>query len=183
MWGCLRRHEASDLPVPDTAAEEYLWKTFQAINEWIMFSDAKAGAILAALGAIAVVALQNLASVAGYLSQNPITFFALIAGGISGAVSAFFGIRCVTPSLGSGEATSLVYFAHIAQAHKEAAKYDQAVRRMLSEPSLRLRELTHQIWVNSCIAKRKHQDVIRSSRFLVGTLVAAVVAIVDILIQ
>lgn len=135
------------------------WALLQSINDWIKYSDAKAGLVLAFQGAVVGfffaqrANFTDLAVRYGWLAQILFGF------GILGlAVSIFFAASSVYPRLKVGESKSNIFFAHIGQL-PSADDY----RRRLSKPLLPFEtEIEEQIWANSVVAWKKYKHVSRS---------------------
>ena len=87
---------------------EALWKTYNSINEWIRFSDTKAGAILAANGVIASIVLSKLTKSNVFLDGHPIFLFPLIIGIILTCISIISCLICITPTLKIGNKSNSV---------------------------------------------------------------------------
>ena len=100
------------------------WDIFRNVNEYVRFSDTKAGVVLAFAGGSAA-----------FLSSKVDVFHAVIAAhaadlwgfGLYAAVCCYavaliatvvFAFRSIWPSLGSGDGRSVIYFKHICEDYK-----------------------------------------------------------------
>ena len=86
-------------------------------------------------------------------------------------VSAFFGIRCILPRLNVGEARSLIFFAHIAQAYDNPDVFAAHSRKHYRDAEGYEGQVLDQIWANARVAWSKHRD----SAFCLWALVVEVV--------
>lgn len=161
---------------------ETLWKTYDTVNEWIRFSDTKAGAILAANGVIAGIVLANLASAKDFLHKNPVFLIFLITGVIAGCMSIYFSIRCLNPTLRVGEPTSLIFFAHVAQKFEKPSDYEQAVSKAFTDDVQAMAQIAQQVWANSSVAWKKYKAVVWAIRFLELTVLVGIAGILAALI-
>jgi len=153
---------------------ETAWQIYATVNEWIRFSDTKAGAILAADGVIAAVAFSLLPE------PVPAAYLPLIvSGAVSGVLSVYFSILCLNPALRFGEPNSLIFFAHIAQRYQGPNEYAEALVGVFSEEEAAAAQIAAQIWVNSRVALKKYRAVTwatRSFGFTVAVIVLGVMA-------
>lgn len=159
---------------------ETAWRTYEIINEWIKFSDAKAGAILAADGVIASVVFALLQSSFQVSSANLLTIIIIVLGIICVCFSVYFSLLCLNPTLKVGEPKSLIFFDHIAQKYQIPADYKKDFLETFNDTDTAITQITEQIWANSKVAKKKYFAVTWSTRFfgaivviiLIGTIVS-----------
>ncbi len=135
---------------------EYQWKTYNVINEWIRFSDAKAGAILAANGAIVTIAIDSASQINALLSESFIFWIFFLIGVSSLFLSTFFSLRCLTPKLKVGSSESIIFFGHIA--NSSLRDYRINVKEVFGK-EVELNHLCDQIWANSKVAWGKYEFV------------------------
>lgn len=146
-----------------------LWQTLGRTHEWIRFADTKAGALLAADGALA-------AAVLGVLDGSD-DWWVLALGRLSltaAGVSAAFSLITLIPRLNVGEPTSIIYFDHIARKYGSSLEnYQQAAESILSDEKGLRDELLSQVWANSIVARTKFVMTTRSLRSLAVALALA----------
>lgn len=151
-----------------------LWKTFSAVNEWVRFSDSKAGAILVANGILAGFGVPAVVSVYQELPDDYLLLAIVLAGIASVLVSSGFCLKCLNPSLRAVQQSSLIYFSHIAQQFADANSYAERLRERMGEVNWLEDELTNQIWSNSTVANGKFTDVAWATGALAAAIAAAV---------
>lgn len=140
------------------------WDIFRNVNEYVRFSDTKAGVVLAFAGGSAA-----------FLSSKVDVFHAVIAAhasdlwgfGLYAAVCCYtvtliatvvFAFRSIWPSLGSGDGRSVIYFKHICEDYKSDHKLYAKTLGALDDAAFE-EELAHQICINASIATRKYELV------------------------
>jgi hypothetical protein len=162
---------------------ETLWKTYGIINEWIRFSDTKAGAILTANGVIASIVLSKLANSTNFLDIHPIFPILLIIGTITTFLSIFFSIICLSPTLKVGDKTnSVLFFANIAERYKTHCDYEKKAHDVLSDEKQATNQIAQQVWANSKVAWKKYKAVAWATYFLEFTILIGIFSIIGILL-
>ncbi|MCP4427094.1 MAG: hypothetical protein GY803_21620 [Chloroflexi bacterium] len=155
-----------------------MWQTYNTVQEGIRHSDTKAEAVVGIVGVVTGIMLSALAAPGSFLfGQRPFLFIILILGVISGAVSIYFAIRCLSPTLDVGEPTSLLFFGHVAKLHSTAVSYQKAVNETFTSDDDILEHLTSEVWANSKIAWKKFKLVAWAIRFLVVTIFIALAGV------
>jgi pycsar effector protein len=150
------------------------WDIFRNINDFIRFSDTKAGVVLAFAGGAGVFLAGRVDIVHSIIVAHAhdalgwglyAVFYGYLVSLLWTMVCAFLAIR---PALGSAPKRSILYFKHIsedfAHDHKRYADFLAA----LDDPALEA-ELAHQICVNAGIATRKFDWVNRAMTALAIT--------------
>lgn len=162
------------------------WRTFENIREWIVFSDAKAGAVVAANGVIiAVLALFRIEE--GWFLQGVLLLTIVLS-----VVSITLASLAVLPNLNVGESRSVLFFAHIAKrrpVNKSPDRLQSQQDEFVSEfstvmhgPSRLLNELGSQVWANAEVAWRKYRYVTFALRFFIATVIGTGILIVSTLL-
>ncbi len=152
---------------------EEAWKALGLVNDWLRHAETKAGATLAALGVTGGV-LYNLVK-----SQRDVSAFLAVVSTICGAaviVGGVFALLALRPRLRSQEeATSKLYFDHIARRHTgtDPAPYQQELAALVASPSSLIAEIAQQVWSNARVAKAKY-------KWSAWALVALAVALISI---
>lgn len=164
-------------------ATETMWKNFNTINEWIKFSDTKAGAIVAANGAIATIVLSKLAESIDFIDSYPIFLVLLIIGILTSFTSIILAIICLTPTLKIGKtSSSLIFFANIAENFNSYDDYEKVSLDVLTKDEQVFSQITHQVWANSKVAWKKYNAVTWSTYFLILTIIIGLLSILEIMI-
>ena len=148
---------------------ETLWKIYGAINEWIRFADAKAGAVLAANGVLVGATITALQGSSGFLHAHRFTCAFVVLGLLCVVISTFFCLRCIQPSLSlkADPGNSLVYFGHIAGKYKVNSRvYTDALHNKLHSPVDAMHEIGDQVWAVSQVANSKNLKIMRGVLFL-----------------
>jgi Family of unknown function (DUF5706) len=165
------------------ATVDTLWRTLGIVQASIQFADAKGGTILLVDGVVATLASTRLVDAQALLHRNYLLLGIIVVGAVLWLFSAYFAIQCVRPRLGKEEATSLLYFAHIARKYPHDYKhFEEAILDTLSRPEQIVSQISHQIWSNSHVAVKKHADARRSLDFLVMTVALALIVGVKVMV-
>lgn len=144
----------------------YLWNIYGTVNQWINHADAKAGAILAAIGVFFGFIISNLKVIAGFISTSNWWLLFSCISIILLVAATCFALRGVMPRLKVDEPSSVIYFNHIAQfAH---ADYKERATSMLGGSNKMQSELIDQIWANSRVVQKKYFYVGYSIRFFIA---------------
>jgi hypothetical protein len=156
------------------STKDDLWRTLQAVSEWIRVADAKAGATLAVDGVL-------LALLAGRLRGTPTPPLPAAVGLslalIAAAVSGLLAIWTVVPRMKRLGANSMIHYGAIA-AFDSAASYHKAAISLADDPDGVPLALTQQIWTISRSAKRKYHLVTWAIRLLVASLFAGALSLI-----
>ena len=153
---------------------ENLWKTYEAINQFIRFADTKATAILAVNGVIAGFYFSNIGTIQTILEQKPIAFMPLAVAMASVVISVVFSAYCIIPRLKMNKSNCLIFFYDIAKNYPTASDYEKAIKEEISDEKID-KYLADQIWANSKIAVKKYNAVDLSIVFFVVTVIASIV--------
>lgn len=152
-----------------TEKHENLWNTYNALNEWIRFSDTKATALLAINGVITGFYFSNIAQLKSILSDKPITCFPLLMIVVFIFLSSLFSMFCIIPRLKINKKDSLIFFYDIAKKYSNVEEYQKAVEESLIGGNFK-KELSSQIWANSKVSTKKYDWVTFSICFFVATI-------------
>jgi|WetSurMetagenome_2_1015567.scaffolds.fasta_scaffold76613_2 hypothetical protein len=160
--------------------QESMWKIYDTLNEWIRFSDAKAGVILATNGIIAGAILSDPAGLKAFLYKNPVFFIPLILAVLMACISIYFSLRCLNPTLKIGKPDSLIFFGHIALNFETAEEYQSVAKKIFLDDDLAESQIAEQIWANSKISQRKFEAVTWATRFLAVTAFIGILSILAV---
>jgi hypothetical protein len=133
--------------------KEDLQFTFSTVNEWLRFSDAKVGAILAFQVAVlaAFVGLEDGGSWPE-ICKATIVFWLGLAGALGNLVSIVMCVLAIYPRVEVGESVSNIFFGHISKLNSLSVYKDK-----LADPAYIFeQDLTRQIFINSKIAWSKY---------------------------
>lgn len=155
------------------------FKIYDLINNWIKFSDTKAGVIIAFNMSLLGVVL-NKADKFDIISQLECSkyFFILILFifFLSSVLSMFNAILSVHPSLKTGTNGSNIYFAHIAKRDLESFRNDIASDKYSFED-----DLSSQIKTNSDICWKKYVRISWAIKFAIAAVSAILIAIIFVI--
>lgn len=163
-------------------AIETMWKNYNTINEWIRFSDTKAGAIIAANGVIATIVFSKLAEAKGFFESTTIFLILLIIGILASFFSIILSLVCLTPTLKIGKTkSSLIFFANIAEKFTSSNDYEKATLNALKNDEQAFSQISQQVWANSKVAWKKYKIVTWATYFLELTILIGIIGIFRIL--
>lgn len=140
-------------------ASTELWKVYGTLNEWIRFNDAKAGAVLTANGVLVGAALTVLKDNRVFVLGHSGILIASALALISVVISSVYCLLCIAPSVGSGAATSLIFFDHITRQFDKPEDYADAVHDRLTDPEQAFQQISQQVHANATVASRKTRKV------------------------
>jgi hypothetical protein len=180
-------------PASSGAALEFAWRTFENLNQWVRFSDAKAAVLLAANGAITGALVSFVTGSKTALLQNPWNILWLLAVVALTLHSACNALGSLMPQLrirrrkkeppSSEESSSLVFFGDIADRFPSAAQFHEAVTEALANPDEGVAEICHQVWANSKVAAVKYRRVTNSVYGLTVALLVGFIGAVSLSVQ
>lgn len=147
---------------PPVTQAEQAWNVLHLVNDWIKHADAKAGVTLAFVGALSAV----LFSLVNDFENRNIIFdvlvllscIALVAGGVSSGMTLTPRIKGAgaTDSETENSSKSLIYFGSIAKNYTgRQNRYIDKLAALVADEETLIRNLAHQIHVNSGIANTK----------------------------
>ncbi|BCM90134.1 hypothetical protein IAD21_01985 [Abditibacteriota bacterium] len=148
------------------AATEHLWKTYEAINEWIRFADAKAGALLTINGVLIGAAISKIDNKQKFHPDQLFYWIALVLAVVCGAylvASAKDSLLCIKPILKDKPGAfpppkpSTIYFEHIAQ-NPTLNDFHKAVLAVKGD-KLAFEEIAAQVYAVSEVARQKHLHI------------------------
>lgn len=150
-WQLLPLAEQRSSPDPGHA-----WNVLTVVNESIKHAETKGALILGAAGAVG----SLLYSVYGNQEHHGVIVdIAVAVCGLSAVAAATFAALGLTPRLRSRDnASSVVYFHHIARRHRtaaESADYGDLLKAVSSDHDRLLTDLATQIWANAHVARQK----------------------------
>ena len=173
---------------------ENLWKIYQTVNEWIRFSDTKAGLILATDGVLISVIFSGLKDRLFLINKNRLLSALIILGIISIVLSIYYSVLSLFPNLSPNHFTQkklinreesksgyLIFFGDIVEGFSNFKAYKEAVDRKFQHDETIVLQLSRQIFVNSKIADKKFKRVKNSLLYLVVSLVVSAITIPIIL--
>lgn len=154
-----------------------LWVVHTAVNEWVRFADTKAGAVLGAQGVIFALAIPSLVEHRAWILAEPLVCTLVIVAAACALLSVAWSLKCVIPRLRVGEAKSLIFFGHIAQAFDNPEAYHEMFERYRNDEKGISGHIAHQVWSNSVVAWKKYKDSTWALRFFaVGISCDAIIA-------
>jgi hypothetical protein len=150
-----------------------LWQIYTAINEWIRFADTKAGVALAFHAAAFAAGVPAIMAQRSYFFDRPYLVFVVVATCILAGISVCFGVKCIMPRLNVGEARSLIFFAHIAEAYPDPDSFAEHSLGHYQDAEAYQKQVLHQVWANARVAWSKHKDSAFCLWFMVAEFVVA----------
>lgn len=156
---------------------ETLWRVYDTINEWIRFSDTKAGAVLAVNGVIVATFFTDIGGFKDYLCNHPLLVYPLILGILTELASIYFALCCLSPTLKTNDPTSLIYFAQIAQAFETPQDFEEKATAAFDDGTQSTTQIAQQVWANSHVAWKKCRAVNKSIVALAFTVILGIVAV------
>lgn len=147
-----------DAPVPVVADPEQAWRALGMITDWIKHAETKSGATLTAAVAVATI-LYSLVKDQHHpglgLSVAAVSCGSLV---FAGAATAAWSL---VPRLWrKDEATSNLYFDHIARKHSRhtgGTHYAGALRALAADNERMVTEIASQVWANAHVARQKYR--------------------------
>ena len=150
------------------------WDILRNVNEFVRFSDTKAGVVLAFAGGAGVFlankagAIHALIVAHGNDGWSWLLYSVFYGYLVALCTTIAFAFTSIVPSLGSSEKRSLLYFKHICEDFQHDHNHYAESLSALDEKAMES-ELAHQICVNAGIATRKYDWVGRAIVALVIT--------------
>lgn len=134
---------------------ENLWKVLEHTNDWIRFADTKAAGTLAGSGVLGGLAANALLDEATHLSTVALWF--IIVGLTGLLVATGLAVFVLVPRLKAGEATSLIYYEHVARKYKkDADAHHHDLLKLLADDDELDKQLANQVWANATVARQKY---------------------------
>lgn len=149
-----------------------LWKTLDLVYDSIRLADAKAGSILFVDGGIGTVISTRVVDAQAALRGNYMLIGVIAIAALLWLISVYFSVLAVRPRLGTQTGDSLLYFGDIARKYPTGFReYADAAESGLASEQQIMDQISMQIWTNSRVAVRKHQNARVSMDCLIGTVV------------
>jgi hypothetical protein len=166
---------------------DVMWRTYDAINGWIKFSDTKAGAISAADIAILAMLFSKFADYNNFIFSHQSVELFLVFSVVCGVLSIVFSTVSLCPKVNASSYKSLIFFGSIANNYDNYNKYKIEVGSKLRDDRDLLDQIAEQVWINSRIACDKYSKVRWAMCFflimLILIFVAGIIAIYSIRYQ
>ncbi len=155
---------------------ESYWRIYQEINEWVKYSDAKAGILVTIYGVLYTIIFTNPYTLNTYFSSSIEIILLSILFGIFSIISMFYAFRCLNPRLKSEKSKSVIFFGYIAQI-KHYKDYMEYSEKVFNDNRNTIEHLTEQIHVNSQIAWKKFSNITVSIRFFFASIATLILII------
>ncbi|MCR6641726.1 MAG: DUF5706 domain-containing protein [Sporocytophaga sp.] len=149
---------------PKEIKDDY-WRILESTNEWIRFSDQKAGILLTVYGVIVTVIYSNSDTVYLALSKSYYQIFLTIVTVLLSGISITYAFLCLNPSLKNSNPKSIIYFGHVQAHNKSCNEYIQNSKAILEDDTLLIEQEAEQVYINSTIAWKKFRFVSLAIRF------------------
>jgi hypothetical protein len=163
-------------------SEEY-WKILNSINEWIRFSDIKAGAILSIYGVLLTVIYSNSKQVFELLNSNNCILILAIIATLSSIASVIFSFLTLNPTLKNKNPHSILFFGHVQEKFDEFENYNEHAVQVIQDKDRYRNQLAEQVFTNSKISWRKFKFISWSIRFFMATISVLILTVAIYLIN
>jgi hypothetical protein len=159
-----------------------LWTNYEVLNDQIQFSDAKAGAILAAQGILIGFLIPGIQETpTEFWSEHPLSLVFQIVGLAMNFITAFYCLWCLSPTLKVKNATSLIFFMKAAEFDHPHA-YADALEKAFDDERGSLEQIAAQLWASSRVAAKKYKLMAWATRFfMIGSVASIIGAILGLL--
>lgn len=153
---------------------ESMWRTYEAIGEWIRAADLKVSVLLGAEGImVGFISSRLLVQI-----MKPALTVLLIAYALSALATLFCCVMCIKPMLKAGEPTSTIYFDHISRRYSNGENFAKDIINQWGKEGFIEKEVSCQIWAIAKVASRKHSWVAASNwTFVISALFGVVLVI------
>lgn len=138
---------------------EHLWNIYSSVKDWIIFSDAKAGAILALYGVSGGIVAPIVIEHFGVINSNYAVMMAFLMAVIFSIYAIFFSIACINPISDKSSPKSLIYYLHIAEMYPDSESYSLALTKALHNDGTMVDQVGQQIYSLSGVAAKKYKKV------------------------
>lgn len=140
-----------------------LWNIYNAVNEWIKFSDTKAAVVLATNGVILSLFFSNIFNYIKIEQLTILMIILIIIGTTAGLFSIIFAILCLIPNTETNNKKSLIFFGDIAKFESSEKYSDEVEKKLFIDLK---HQISEEIWINSRIASNKYDNVSSSIKLL-----------------
>lgn len=158
---------------------ENYWRILQSTNEWIRFSDIKAGVILGIYGVLLTVISTDLKDIYETISKSYFQLFLIILLFSFIFLSGLFSFLCINPRLKNNNTNSIIYFGSIAIKFKNSTEYISNSSNVLANDIEIRTQLAEQIHTNSKIAWKKFSNVTWAIRFFILSILMIFILIIS----
>jgi hypothetical protein len=163
---------------------DFYWNEYSSLKDWIIFSDAKAGAIIAFYSIIATLLLPN--AIEAYNKIHEFIdlqskFWWIILWGILGiiliavALSTIYALWSYIPDSPVPQPNSLIYYKQIQKKYPTVKSFIQAVHVEYKVSGKMEIDLLGQIWALAHVAQRKYILVHRSYCLLMVAIIFGII--------
>jgi branched-chain amino acid transport system substrate-binding protein len=151
-----------------TNKNEFLWKVFTTINDWLKFSDTKAVALLLAQGVVITAGIPHVLASRDHILNNLAQLVSLILGSIALLISIFIAVRSLISNFTSVVSKSIIFFGDIARDYSSGKEY---IKNLPEEEERFNEEVANEIVSNSIIAKKKYFAVSNAIKLFIGSMI------------
>ena len=137
------------------------WNTYNTINEWIKFSDTKAGIIITIYSVILTILYSNANETYEIVSSSWIYISLTLLSAILAGVSLYYCFRCLLPRVENekGNHRSVIYFGHITAKFESHESYEQYANDEFADETKFQKQIAEQVYTCSEIAQKKFKNV------------------------
>ena len=160
-----------------------IWNTYNAIKDWLIFSDTKAGAIIAFYAIFGSTFLPKFIEIKNTIFPS-LTFSILWILTISlSSISIIFALLCLYPSKRISCSNSIFFYRDIAENFPTASKYSFQWQKLYYQDDSSLKDISEQVWVLSKIATKKYDFVSYSIKYLIFSIIPFSILLILIMIS
>ncbi len=171
----------------EKALDDKLWDILRFISEQIRFSDYKAVAVLGINTLVWGFIVTNFIGIYSSLEYgNLVNCIIILSFLLTNFISLLLAILSILPILNTKPQDSVLYFGHISARKRISSKdgeldarhkYETDLISVLKNEEGMHREIVNQIWINSDIAYKKFVRVSLCIKFLLVSLILAVISV------
>lgn len=156
------------------------WNTYNTINEWIKFSDTKAGIIITIYSVILTILYSNANDTYQIVSSSWIYISLTLLSAVVAIFSLFNCFRCLIPRVKNEKSNhkSVIYFGHITTEFESHETYEQYATDEFADDAKFQKQIAEQIYTCSGIAQKKFKNVSQAIELFFCSLVPLFGAII-----
>lgn len=157
---------------------DHYWNAYEAIKSWIIFSDTKAGAIIAFYAVLGSALLPHFSNIKTQIhSSSPlaILWFLVLALSVCSIICAFV---CLYPQKRVAPSNSLIFYRDITEHYPSVTKYSFDCQKSLSNDFFCINDISGQVWALSKVATKKYNFTTNAIRFLLISMVPSALLLI-----
>jgi len=144
-----------------------MWNTYNAVKDWIIFSDTKAGAIVAFYALFGSTFLPKFIEIKTQIFSSWLLSILWILIITFSSVSILFALCCLYPQKRVTSSHSLIFYRDIFEDYPSPQKYSFKCQKESYDDFSNMKDISGQVWALSKVATRKYDLVSYSIQFLI----------------